>query len=47
MRADRHLIGQIRPMDRIRFLMRTQGAAETALQYKQALLQAWVPELRL
>ncbi len=46
-RADRHLIGQIRPMDRIRFLMRTQGAAETALQYKQALLQAWVPELRL
>lgn len=46
-RADRHLIGQIRPMDRIGFLMRTQGAAETALRHKQALLQAWVPELRL
>lgn len=46
-RADRHLMGQIRPMDQIRFLMRTQDAAETALRQKQALLQAWMPEFRL
>lgn len=46
-RADRHLMGQIRPMDQIRFLLRTQDAAETALRQKQALLQAWMPEFRL
>jgi allophanate hydrolase subunit 2 len=46
-RADRHLMGQIRPMDQIRFLIRTQEMAETALRQKQALLQAWMPEFRL
>jgi len=46
-RADRHLMGQIRPMDQIRFLLRSQEAAETALRQKQALLQAWMPEFRL
>jgi biotin-dependent carboxylase-like uncharacterized protein len=46
-RADRHLMGQIRPMDHIRFLMPTQELAETALRQKQALLQAWMPEFRL
>lgn len=46
-RADRHLMGQVRPMDQVRFLMRTQDQAETALRQKQALLQAWMPEFRL
>jgi biotin-dependent carboxylase-like uncharacterized protein len=46
-RADRHLMGQIRPKDQIRFLMRSQELAETALRQKQALLQAWMPEFRL
>jgi len=46
-RADRHLMGQIRPLDQVRFLMRSQNAAETALRQKQALLQAWMPEFRL
>ncbi len=40
-------MGQIRPMDQIRFLIRSQEMAETALRQKQALLQAWMPEFRL
>ena len=46
-RADRHLLGQLRPGDSIRFLLRTQVQAEQALRAKQALLQAWLPDFRL
>jgi biotin-dependent carboxylase-like uncharacterized protein len=46
-RADRHLLGQLRPGDSVRFLLRTQAQAEEALLAKQALLQAWLPDFRL
>ena len=46
-RADRHLLGQLRPGDSVRFLLRTQAQAEEALRAKQALLQAWLPDFRL
>ncbi len=46
-RADRHLLGQLRPGDRIRFLHTSQARAEEALRAKQALLQSWMPEFRL
>lgn len=45
--ADRHLIGQIRPGDRLRFLMRPQAMAEAALAAKQALLATWLTGFRL
>lgn len=46
-RADRHLIGQLRPRDRLHFLMRTQEKAEAELRAKQALLASWMPDFRL
>lgn len=46
-RADRHLIGQLRPRDRVTFLMRTQEKAEAELRAKQALLESWMPGFRL
>lgn len=46
-RADRHLLGQLRPGDSVRFLLRTQAEAEAALRAKQALIAAWVPDFRL
>lgn len=46
-RADRHLLGQLRPGDSVRFLLRTQAQAEVDLHAKQALLQAWLPDFRL
>ncbi len=46
-RADRHLLGQLRPGDSLRFLLRTQAQAEAALKAKQALIAAWVPDFRL
>ncbi|MEQ9505682.1 MAG: biotin-dependent carboxyltransferase family protein [Hyphomonas sp.] len=46
-RADRHLLGQIRPGDSLRFLMCTQVQAEAALRAKQALLVAWMPDFSL
>lgn len=46
-RADRHLLGQIRPRDSIRFLIETQEQAEQALKAKQALLERWLPGFRL
>jgi biotin-dependent carboxylase-like uncharacterized protein len=46
-RADRHLLGQLRPGDSVRFLLRTQAQTEEALRAKQALLQAWLPDFRL
>lgn len=46
-RADRHLLGQLRPGSRLRFLRRTQDRAEADLQAKQAVLEAWMPDFRL
>jgi biotin-dependent carboxylase-like uncharacterized protein len=46
-RADRHLLGQVRSGDSLRFLMCTQVQAEAALRSKQALLEAWMPDFRL
>ncbi len=46
-RADRHLLGQLRPGDSVRFLLRTQAQAEDALKSKQALLASWMPDFRL
>ncbi|WP_291207780.1 biotin-dependent carboxyltransferase family protein [Hyphomonas sp.] len=46
-RADRHLLGQLRPGDSLRFLLRSQAEAEAALRAKQALIAAWVTDFRL
>jgi len=46
-RADRHLLGQLRPGNSVRFLLKTQPEAEVALRAKQALLSAWMPGFRL
>ncbi len=46
-RADRHLMGQLRPGDSLRFLMCTQAQAEAALRAKQVLLETWMPDFRL
>ena len=46
-RADRHLMGQLRPGDSLRFLMCTQDQAEAALRAKQVLLETWMPDFRL
>lgn len=46
-RADRHLLGQLRPKDRLQFLLRSQSEAEAALRAKQQLLEAWMPGFRL
>ncbi|WP_341197291.1 biotin-dependent carboxyltransferase family protein [Hyphomonas chukchiensis] len=46
-RADRHLLGQIRPGDRVRFLHRTNEQAGEALRAKQALISNWLPDFAL
>lgn len=46
-RADRHLLGQIRPGDRVRFLHRTQDQASEALRAKQSLISTWLPDFTL
>ncbi|MFN7180020.1 biotin-dependent carboxyltransferase family protein [Hyphomonas sp.] len=46
-RADRHLLGQLRPSDRLQFLLRSQTEAEAALKAKQKLLETWLPGFRL
>lgn len=46
-RADRHLTGQLRPNDRVQFLLRTQEEAEAALRAKQTLLARWLPDFCL
>lgn len=46
-RADRHLLGQIRPKDRVLFLLRSQTEAEAALYSKQKLFGTWLPGFRL
>lgn len=44
--ADRHLLGQIRPGDRIRFLKRTPDQAADDLRRKTAFVQNWLPDFR-
>ncbi|MBK8199590.1 MAG: biotin-dependent carboxyltransferase family protein [Acidobacteria bacterium] len=46
-RADRHLLGQLRPGDSLRFLTVSQVQAEEVLRAKQALLARWIPDFRL
>lgn len=46
-RADRHLLGQIRPGDRIHFLRRTLDEAATDLRRKTAYFRDWLPDLSL
>ena len=45
-RADRHLLGQIRPGDRIRFLRRTPDEAAEDLRRKTEWFRAWLPDFR-
>jgi len=46
-RADRHLLGQIRPGDRLRLLHRTDAQARTAYAEKLRLIKAWVEDAQL
>jgi biotin-dependent carboxylase-like uncharacterized protein len=46
-RADRHLLGQVRPGDRIRFLHRARQQVTDTLRAKQALLSSWLPDFSL
>lgn len=46
-RADRHLLGQIRPGDRIRFLRRNPEQAAEDLRRKTELFRKWLPDLML
>ena len=46
-RADRHLIGQIAPGDRIRFMSRTPIQARADLLAKTRLLRTWLPGFSL
>ena len=43
-RCDRHMLGQLRPGDRVRLLKRTHGQALADLKAKQAFMRAWVPD---
>lgn len=44
-RADRHLLGQLRPGDHLRFLLREPDEAVEALQAKLAYWRDWLPEI--
>jgi 5-oxoprolinase (ATP-hydrolysing) subunit C len=44
-RADRHLIGQLRPGDRLRFLLRTPAEAARDLRLKHAAWRPWLPDI--
>lgn len=44
--ADRHLLGQIRPGDRLRFLKRTPDEAAEDLRRKTAWFRGWLPDFR-
>lgn len=44
--ADRHLLGQIRPGDRIRFLKRTPDEAAEDLRRKTNWFREWLPDVR-
>lgn len=46
-RADRHLLGQIRPGDRVHFLKRTPDEAADDLRRKTAYFRDWLPDLVL
>ncbi|MFN4025416.1 MAG: biotin-dependent carboxyltransferase family protein [Hyphomonas sp.] len=46
MRADRHLLGQIRPGDRVHFLKRSAREAYDDLNAKAALFAGWLPGFR-
>lgn len=46
-RADRHLMGQIRPGDSIIFLKRSPDQADEDLKAKQALIGSWISEFSL
>ncbi len=45
-RADRHLLGQLRPGDRVRFLRRTPETARDDLIRKSRLFEEWLPGFR-
>jgi len=45
-RADRHLLGQVAPGDRIRFLRRTSEQAHNDLVAKTAIFADWLPGFR-
>ena len=45
-RADRHLLGQIRPGDRIHFLKRTSDEAAKDLRQKTEWFRDWLPDIR-
>jgi allophanate hydrolase subunit 2 len=44
-RPDRHLIGQLRPGDRLRFLLRTPAEATRDLRLKHAAWRRWLPDI--
>jgi biotin-dependent carboxylase-like uncharacterized protein len=44
-RSDRHLIGQLRPGDRLRFLLRTPAEATRDLRLKHAAWRQWLPDI--
>ncbi|NNF40661.1 MAG: biotin-dependent carboxyltransferase family protein [Woeseiaceae bacterium] len=44
-RADRHLLGQLRPGDHLRFLKREQSAARGELLAKLDYWRAWLPDI--
>ena len=46
-RVDRHLLGQIRPGDRVRFLRRTPDEAADDLRSKIEFFREWVPDFSL
>ncbi len=45
LRADRHLLGQLRPGDHVRLLKREQCAAHSELRAKLDYWRAWLPEI--
>ena len=46
-RCDRHLLGQLRPGDRLRFLWREPTAAAAELRSKHAYWRRWLPDVAL
>jgi allophanate hydrolase subunit 2 len=45
-RVDRHLIGQLRTGDHLRFLERTSTEAATELRAKHDYWRAWLPDIQ-
>lgn len=46
-RCDRHILGQLRPGNKVRLLKRTHEQSAIDLESKQALLRSWVPDYEL